>query len=703
MKKFTLFLSVVLLSVFTTFAQEPDFYYSSPSEGSEFINPEQVILLKTHLKIVSINSSLFDFKNDQINIPVNIRIEGEHTLFITPENYLDRDKEYKLILKEGAIEFAKKRSDFFVLNFHTEEKDNMGLIVDFYRKGRQFDVSELQAADQLNKDYKYEREQNDNNYPDMFPLPEIINRNSPDPRPLFINMTPIWTQNYKPYIMILDTYGMPLYFKQINAIDLKILPDGNLAYCNFDMLNPMANYYLTVDHQFTTIDTVKMGNGYYIDGHDLILLSNEHYLTMAYDPQVVDMSEVVPGGQTDAVVTGLILQEVDTDQNVYWQWSSWDHYEITDASDAVDLTSDDIDYVHGNAFEFDLDSNILLSARHMDEITKINYETGDIIWRMGVKAKNNQFMFSDTVGWSHQHDIRVLPNGNMTVYDNGNLHKPFPFSQAVEYQIDQQNLTAEKVWSYKQDTNVFAFATGSNRRISENRALIGWGLGSWPLLVSEVSLDGEKHFDMLGPDSVFIYRAIKYNWDHNVFTFNKDTLDFGIYEGYTPVARTFKVANQMNDTIRITSSYNHLNDYWLVTQLPVVIAPGEEVNIIVNFQPQGTGEFLDVLTLNYDNADTTIRIARQIVLTGHTPTGVNEYQNDKISVYPNPVTDRLSLHMEFKGEKIIRVYDITGKQILDERTKEHNIIISTNNLRSGVYTGFISSGDGLATFRFVKR
>jgi hypothetical protein len=423
---------------------------------------------------------------------------------------------------------------------------------------------------------------------------------------------------------------------------------------------------------------------------------------MAYDPKVVDMSGIVEGGNPEAVVIGLVIQEVDIDRNVYFEWRSRDHMEITEASDVVDLTGEFIDYVHANAFEFDQDGNLLVSQRHMDEITKINYETGDIIWRMGILAKMNDFTFNDTVGFSHQHDIRVLPNGNYTIYDNGNGHKPFPFTQVVEYKIDEVNKTATKVWGYKQDTNMFALATGSNRRITEDRTVIGWGF-NWPLLASEVSLNGEKHFDLLGQDNVFNYRALKQDWDHNVFTCSNDTLDFGIYDDELPVTMAFTITNQMDTPISITSSDNHLSSYWMDTELPLEIAAGENANIIVGFQPQQSGVFNDVLTLNYDNADTTERIARQIHLTGKTPIGIKEYENDKISVHPNPVTDVLHISIDLPGEKNISIVNVQGQEVMETTTDESNTRLSTSQLTKGVYLGLVRTEDKAASFRFVKK
>ena len=48
-------------------------------------------------------------------------------------------------------------------------------------------------------------------------------------------------------------------------------------------------------------------------------------------------------------------------------------------------------------------------------------------------GRNNQFTFpNDPIPLSYQHDVRRLPNGHITIFDNGNYRVP-PFSRAVEY------------------------------------------------------------------------------------------------------------------------------------------------------------------------------------------------------------------------------------------------------------------------------
>src|SRR4029078_10990761 len=111
------------------------------------------------------------------------------------------------------------------------------------------------------------------------------------------------------------------------------------------------------------------------DLHDLRVLQNGNALLMSYDVQVIDMSQIVQGGQKDAHVTGLIIQEIDRQKNVIFQWRSWDHFEITDA-DSVNLSLGMVDYAHGNSLEIDYDGHFIISSRNMSEITKINNITG---------------------------------------------------------------------------------------------------------------------------------------------------------------------------------------------------------------------------------------------------------------------------------------------------------------------------------------
>ena len=298
----------------------------------------------------------------------------------------------------------------------------------------------------------------------------------------------IYTNNFPNFfnpshILIADEEGNPVFGLQSPQpnVDFKRQPNGLMTY--FDRLNKK---FRAMDNNYNIIDSFYTGNGYITDLHELQVLSNGNYLLMSYDPQPVDMSVIVPGGNPNAIVTGLIIQEIDPARNVVFQWRSWDHFQITDAIN-ISMTDSLIDYAHGNAIEKDNDGNILISSRHMSEITKINRTTGAIIWRFS--GKNNQFNFTnDTLMVSYQHDIRRLANGNITIFDNGNYHSP-SFSRAVEYQLDEVNKTATLVWQYRNTPDISGTARGSAQRLSNGNTFICWGAAPTPTF-TEVTPQG---------------------------------------------------------------------------------------------------------------------------------------------------------------------------------------------------------------------
>ena len=348
----------------------------------------------------------------------------------------------------------------------------------------------------------------DSTLPASFPKLSITTDSITAPGYIFLTNF-AWTSGVvsTPYLMILDNSGSPYFYRELNAtaIDFDIQPNGHPTY--FDEGDWM---FYEMDSSYAIVNSYQCGNGYTTDVHELRLLSNGHALLIGDDPEVVDMSKIVSNGNPGAVVTGIIIQELDQAKNVVFQWRSWDHFQITDATHE-DLTAATIDYVHSNALELDGDGNILLSSRHLDEITKIDRTTGSTIWRMG--GKNNQFTFvNDSIGYSHQHAIRRLANGNFTLFDNGNFHTP-PFSRALEYQVDEVNKIATLVWQYRNNPDYVSVAMGYVQRLANGNTLIGWGATNPS--VTEVTSDGKKVYEMSLPDQVVSYRAFRYPWNVN--------------------------------------------------------------------------------------------------------------------------------------------------------------------------------------------
>ncbi|MFA5834075.1 MAG: aryl-sulfate sulfotransferase [Bacteroidota bacterium] len=338
--------------------------------------------------------------------------------------------------------------------------------------------------------------------PSDYPHVKISIRNNPDSGYIFINN---WGGT--PYIAILDNNGSPIFYRKMpaNARDFKVQTNGMLSY---RLADPYYRFY-EMDSSYTVTREITTKNGFGTDEHELQILPNGNVLLIALENKTIDMSKLVSGGNTNATIIGNHLQEIDPAGNVLFEWKCWDNLNILDATH-VNLTAQTIDYVHMNAIAVDIDGNILISNRHLSEIMKINRTTGRVMWRFG--GKNNQFTYvNDPLnGPSYQHDIRVLPNGNYTVMDNGNYHSP-SVSRAVEYKLDTVAMTATLVWQYRHTPDRYTWWMGNVQRLPNGNTLINWADGSLPKL-TEVTPGGTVAMELGFVNFNHSYRVFRFPW-----------------------------------------------------------------------------------------------------------------------------------------------------------------------------------------------
>jgi hypothetical protein len=346
-----------------------------------------------------------------------------------------------------------------------------------------------------------------------FPRLTIVNNDNPSDGKMYINNFKFMLTQNGMYRMILDKIGNILFAQSSGAnLTYNFSPQKNGTYTYFDAA---ALRIYILDSNFTLVDTINAAHFYQTDGHELIYNPDGSYYIIAIDPTKMDMRPYVTGGDSNATVLDNVVQEFDKDHNLIFEWRGLDHYSVSDVQNEL-LTGQSVDYCHMNAIEVDADGNLLLSCRHMDEITKVNRATGEIIWRMG--GKNNQFTFkNDTIGYSHQHAIRLTDAGTYTLFDNGNYHKKGgTFSRALEYKLDQINKTATEVWEFRHVPPAYGQAMGYVQRLPNGNTLIGWGASN-TVAVTEVGPFSRTVFEMAMDSMNYSYRAYKYpaNYIHS--------------------------------------------------------------------------------------------------------------------------------------------------------------------------------------------
>ncbi len=351
--------------------------------------------------------------------------------------------------------------------------------------------------------------------PTGFPDVTVTVDDHPSPGYLFLsNFSFTQMRENVPFLMVLDNSGYPVVAKEVEApinLDLILQPDGFPTFHN-------GVDFVVLDSTLSEIGTYSGADSFTADGHECRVLENGHALILAWKLRTADMTAY--GGRANALLQDMAIQEVDREGNLYWEWKMADHFDIDDTTPDIPLTKKYIDWVHSNALDIDTDGNLLLSSRHLDEITKIDRVTGDIIWRLGgSNCANNQFTFIDDdqpqdgggvyVGFSHQHGVRRLPNGNLILFDNGNLKSP-QYTRIVEYELDEEALTARKVWEYRHTPEIYSSEMGFAQRLENGNTLIGWGGNEPGPAVTEIDSAGSVVYEMTFAEDIVSYRAFRF-------------------------------------------------------------------------------------------------------------------------------------------------------------------------------------------------
>lgn len=452
-------------------------------------------------ELVSINNNIiigFDETIENSELSSLIKVTGSLSGIHQGETVLTSDRK-KIIFKPFQPFAFNETVEVKVSRIKTSQTPVNNLKYTFKTQPRKINWEPRQSFinESANSFYKENTVHSDTLKP---PVLTVNISNNPAPGNLYLSNFPFILIPNTPHLLVTDNGGTYSYLQRLTyfwALDFKKQPNGMLSYGTNDK-------FYTEDPQHNVIDSFECGNGYTTDHHEFILTEDGHSFLMSYDPQPVDMSLIVPGGNPNATVIGLVIQELDENKNVVFQWRSWDHIAITDAVHE-DLTAATVDCVHGNAIELDNDGNLMISSRHLSEITKISRTTGNIIWRLG--GIHNQFTFiNDPIGFSYQHHIRRIANGNITLFDNGNYH-PTPFSRAVEYSLDEINKTATLVWQYRNFPDIYGFAMGSAQRLKNGNTLISWGSAN-PTM-TEVTPSGDIALEMTLPPNIYTYRTFK--------------------------------------------------------------------------------------------------------------------------------------------------------------------------------------------------
>ena len=534
------------------------------------------------------------------------------------------------------------------------------------------------------------------------------------------------------YSAVVDINGNEIWNSgNENLVFYNTNADGDLFGCYLDNTsdNNLPGVEFDIDNEFLWEEP----NDEFLH-HDLIQLPNGNYMGVVSVSQIgpIPIGSWTPlfqglGYMADGVTpefpwVGDKIVEWDKDtKEVVWSWNTFDYYDMQDF-DNIGGTWDQAfidqqyDWTHVNALAYHEETNsVYISVRHLSRITNIDYSTGDIIWNMGHEFPSGDVDFGHDLGFSFQHSVQILENGNIVTFDNGNLSEIFmgtnePTSRAIEIgYTDFEDVMI--VWEYVLPTDLFGFASGNNQKLENGNYLITTVGGGGTTL--EVNANGDIVWEAdlnLSLPSGAVYRAMRIPGIFPV-AFSIITHDLHTHESDPSVSVedstvAFEIHNEGN--IAVTYEYSLVDDEgWFdsATQ-EVLIEPGE--SYIAEYSSDQISDLTFANPMVFTVTPTEHSHLSKI-------TNVNAYTfplaiNDEIfpntfelfEPYPNPFNPTTTIRFSVEtsslvGTASLRIFDITGRLVEtmvegELQAGEYEIVWNAYNQPSGVYFIRFSSG-----------
>ena len=192
----------------------------------------------------------------------------------------------------------------------------------------------------------------------------------------------------------------------------------------------------------------------------------------------------------DEISGDLVIERTPAGDEV-WSWNTFDHLEPK---------TDRFDWTHANWADTNGDRG-WVSLATLGQVVQFDTKTGDIDWILG--RNGTLALVGDTRWFDFQHAPLRLEDDHLLVYDN---QGPAEGSRIVEYAIDADAGTAERVWQYDglPDNPWNADFMGSVEVLENGNLLIAAGGDKDDRRVFEITAQGDRVWEMSGPKH---YRA----------------------------------------------------------------------------------------------------------------------------------------------------------------------------------------------------
>ena len=269
---------------------------------------------------------------------------------------------------------------------------------------------------------------------------------------------------------------------------------------------------VVMNSHYQAVARVPGGNGLQADLHDFQIAPHGVSYSTAFNPIRCDLSSV--GGVRNGAIVDTAVQAIDMQTGlVRWEWHSLDHVAVQESETDAPKAARPWDWFHLNSIDVEPDGNVLISARNTWATYQLQRGTGEVLWRLG--GNKSSFKMGPGTETAWQHDARLLPNGDVTLFDDGSNPPIHHQSRAVRIALDFAAHTATLRSSLTHPSHLLAVSQGNTQTLRDGNTVIGYG--AIPE-VSEFAPDGSLLFDAHLPLDMVSYRAFRFPWNGQPLT-----------------------------------------------------------------------------------------------------------------------------------------------------------------------------------------
>ena len=264
---------------------------------------------------------------------------------------------------------------------------------------------------------------------------------------------------------------------------------------------------VVMDANYQTVARVHAGNGYEADLHDFQIAPNNVAYITVYDLIRCDLSPV--GGVRNGVLVDTAVQAIDMKTGlVRWEWHSLDNVDARESHAPVPSQAIPWDWFHLNSIDPQADGRVLVSARSTWAAYELDGRSGAVLWRLG--GVHSSFAMGAGTETAWQHDARMMPDGTVTMFDNGSNPRIHYQSRGVRLAIDGRRRTVKLIRAYAHpQAPLVADSQGNMQTLADGNEVVGWGANP---SVSEFAPGGALLFDAHMPPGTSSYRAFRFEW-----------------------------------------------------------------------------------------------------------------------------------------------------------------------------------------------